>query len=333
MATNRHLALHQMARRGWQRRLGAFAVVAALVGTSVPAQAFAPDAAEVERLYVQGQERKEAKDYKGAAESWTRLLKLLDESGENQAIRESVIINVLDSHLSAYNLLVDAEGTKDISHLRTGKQTLDQYYAEFTRVHGDRVAVSAAVQDSAARLEAALAEAEAKPDEPPPPEVADDPDAGTVKPTTTTSDVPPPRSGPADSGLGLIIGGAGLGVLGIGAIIMIPVGSALGKTAEDDFNDAQEAKQEAEAANDTTLVGIAEGDIDDAETAGARANAVLITGAVLAPLLIGGSVALIVLGVRKRNRSRQASVRSIDTLTAAPAIGPKFSGFSLSGRF
>ena len=58
----------------------------------------------------------------------------------------------------------------------------------------------------------------------------------------------------------------------------------------------------------------------------------------LTPLLLGGAVALIIIGVKKRKQSMNASVRPIETLTAAPAVGrdrngANFTGFTLQGRF
>lgn len=113
---------------------------------------------------------------------------------------------------------------------------------------------------------------------------------------------------------------------------MIPVGSGLGRTSETNYNDAQQALLDANG--DAGLAALANGDIKEANEDGERANAVLISGAVLTPLFLGGAVALIVIGVKKRNASNsQAALRPADTLTAAPSFGRNFSGVSFSGRF
>ncbi|MEM6292938.1 MAG: hypothetical protein AAGA54_16810 [Myxococcota bacterium] len=316
--------------RRLQQRFGALAVASALIGTSVPAVAFAaPSQEEVARLYSEGQDYMEAKDYKRAAETFTRLLNLVDESGDNQAIRESLILNILDAHIQAYEGIVDAEGNRDVKQLEMGKSTLQAYYADFQKVHGDSVAVLGEIQTMAAKLDKLLEEAQQEEETTPVP-VGDggtgDGDTGSPQPQPQPTAAPP-----ADNGMGLLIGGVALGALGIGAAVMIPLGSVLGNTAEEDYNAAQQ--EFTDANGDATLEAIAQGKIDDANDDGRRANAVLISGAVLAPLLIGGSVALIVLGVKKRKKSQGMATRPVETLTAAPAFGRGFSGFSLQGRF
>jgi hypothetical protein len=312
-------ARFQSLSRAAARAVGVATLTLALALTGAPALAAGPSAGEVERLYVEGQQRAENKDYKGAADSWSRLLSILPESGDNQAIRESVIINVLDAHLKAYNQLVDESGNKDITHLRNGKQTLDQYYADYKQVHGDRVGVSAAVQDKAAELEAALAEAE---------ENQSSGAATTNDPTPETEVLPEGSTVPDDrgdkvivlqaqnNGTGLIVGGSVLAALGLGTLVMIPVGSIMARNAETDFENATDQSAR-----------------DDAETRGQRGDAILISGAVLTPVLWGGAAAMIVFGIRARRRAKEEQQRAIQNISAAPVVTPRFSGFSLSGRF
>lgn len=315
--------------RRLQQRLGALVVASALLGTSVPTIAFAaPSQEEIGRMYGEGQEYMEQKEYKRAADVFSRLLNLIEESPDNKAIRESLILNILDAHMQAYEGIVDASGKRDVSQLETGKATLQDYYKDFQAVHGDSVAVIAEIQTTATKLDQMLKEAQAEPEEVTPPVVKPGEEKPEEKPTETVVI----RQGSSADGLGLIIGGVGLGVLGVGAAVMIPIGSGLGRTAESDYNRAQENK--ALAAADSQDERDAENDIAEANTAGKRANAVLITGAVLTPIFLGGAVALIVLGVKKRNAAnRQASLRPAETLTAAPSFGRNFSGVSFSGRF
>ncbi len=272
-------------------------------------------------MYGEGQEYMEQKEYKRAADVFTRLLNLIEESPDNKAIRESLILNILDAHMQAYEGIVDANGKGDVSQLKQGKATLQEYYKDFQSVHGDSVAVIAEIQTTATKLEQMLKDAEAS--DPPPPK----PGGGEIVPPP-----PPPEErvvvqGNSTDGLGLIIGGVGLAVVGVGTGIMIPVGSSLGKTAESDYNRAQNAK--------TSLTDTSQDDnIAEANADGKTANAVLISGAVLTPLLLGGAVALIVIGARKRNNAnRQAKLRPAETLTAAPSFDRAYGGFSLSGRF
>jgi hypothetical protein len=310
------------------RRIGAVAVALTL---ATPATAFAslgpsksgPSKNEVEKLYVEGQDRAEAKDYTGAADSWTRLLNILPESPDNQAIRESVMINVLEAHMNAFNLLVDQAGKKDISHLRKGKATLDEYYGNFKTVHGDRVAISPAVQSKAAELDAMLAkaedDAEAKPD----------PD-----PKTTENGDPRPKTGDADpkvvvleaqnNGNGLIIGGSIALALGVGALVMIPVGVGRVNKSEKAFTEAEEGLQmdpgNAELINKR----------DKAEFDGKQGQQIWIAGAVLSPLLLAGGVVMIVFGVRAKQKYNSQHAR-MPSLT--PALGRNYAGFQLRGRF
>ena len=88
----------RVAERLWvrrlQQRLGALAVASALVSASVPAMAIAaPIQEEIGRMYGEGQEYMEQKEFKRAADVFTRLLNLIPESGDNKAIRESLILN------------------------------------------------------------------------------------------------------------------------------------------------------------------------------------------------------------------------------------------------
>ncbi len=331
MATPAHSRVaDRLLVRRLQQRLGALVVASALIGTSVPSIALAaPSQEEIGRMYGEGQEYMEQKEYKRAADVFSRLLNLIEESADNKAIRESLILNILDAHMQAYEGIVDANGKRDIDQLTQGKSTLQDYYKDFQAVHGDSVAVIAEIQTTATKLDQMLEEAKREAAKPAVEE--------EIKPEEKTEEDKPPetviiRQGSSADGLGLIIGGVGLGVLGVGAAIMIPVGSALGKTAETNYNDAQQAL--VDANGDAGLEALANGDIKEANEDGERANAVLISGAVLAPLLLGGAAALIVIGVKKRRAANsQAALRPAETLTAAPSFGRNYSGFSLSGRF
>lgn len=332
MATSAHtrVADRPLVRR-LQQRLGALVVASALLGTSVPSIAIAaPSQEEIGRMYGEGQEYMEQKEYKRAADVFSRLLNLIEESADNKAIRESLILNILDAHMQAYEGIVDANGKRDISQLQQGKSTLQQYYKDFQAVHGDSVAVIAEIQTTATKLDQMLEDAEQTEAPPVVDEVKPEEKTEEDKPTETVVI----RQGSSADGLGMLIGGVGLGVLGVGAAVMIPIGSSLGKTAETDYNDAQADLASATADNNDNLIARAEDNIKDANDDGERANAVLISGAVLAPLLLGGAAALIVIGVKKRRAANsQAALRPAETLTASPSFGRNYSGFSLSGRF
>ncbi|MGH1345469.1 MAG: hypothetical protein ACRBN8_28150 [Nannocystales bacterium] len=332
MATPAHSRVaDRLLVRRLQQRLGALVVASALIGTSVPSVALAaPSQEEIGRMYGEGQEHMEQKEYKRAADVFSRLLNLIDESADNKAIRESLILNILDAHMQAYEGIVDENGNRDISQLREGKSTLQDYYKNFQAVHGDSVAVIAEIQTTATKLDQMIEEAERDTATP-----AGEGD-GTEPEDKTDEDKQPEtviiQQGASTDGLGLIIGGVGLGVVAVGTGIMIPLGSVFGQNAERDLKAAQTAEQEAIDAGESTSDALA--DQQEANDAGARANGILIAGAVLTPLLLGGAAALIVIGVKKRRAANSpTALRPAETLTASPSFGRNYSGFSLSGRF
>jgi hypothetical protein len=254
---------------------------------------------DVERLYVAGQDQYEARDYATAARTWTQLLEALPESEDNRAIRESVLINVLDAHLKAYELLLDHEGKKDIEHLRDATETLKVYYATFEEAHGDRVAMSVAVREKVDEVEAELRAAErvlerervVPPALPPPPPP------------------PPPRTPQREHGTGLVIGGSLLAAAGLACVSMIAIGSTRGRRYLRDY-DAAEARLQADADD-----MLARSNLATADRNGRVANSMLIAGAVIAPLLVAGGATMIGLGVRKRRRPGR------DAVTLEPGPG------------
>mgnify|MGYP002619580032 CR=1 FL=1 len=309
---------HSFRRARLGERLAALAVAATLVVSASPASAHLgpANAQEIERLYLEGQDRYAAKDFKGAAESWTRLLNMMPESGTNQATRENVLINILAAHLDAYRRMRNDDGTRQIEHLREGKKTLDQYYSDFKQVHGDRTAVSAAVQEKGDELEQELNKAE---DElaAVATRVEPEPDTGTVVPIKTDPNPPivdEPRA--QRDGMGLIITGsvvAGVGLVSL--VTMVPIGTIGGRRAEEDYDAARE-------------VGDADA-MDQAEADGRRANGIAIAGGVVGGVLLLGGAAMLVAGIikRKQGRSRHALT------SMGPMVDRGFGGFSIAGRF
>jgi hypothetical protein len=302
-------------------RLAALAVATTLVVSASPASAHLgpANAQEIERLYLEGQDLYGKKDFKGAAEAWTRLLNLMPESGTNQATRENVLINILAAHLDAYRRMRNEDGTRPIEHLREGKKTLDQYYADFKQIHGDRTAVSAAVQEKGDELEQELAKAEdelaaaaAKTET-----VSDT--GGNPPIVTTTTTNPPIVDGPLQperDGKGLIITGAVVGGVGLVTLItMVAIGGAGGRTAERDYDEARDR-------------GDTQG-MQDAEANGARANSIAIAGGVVGGVLLATGTALLVVGLVKRKESNRGNARA----AVSPVAGRGFGGVAISGRF
>lgn len=327
--------------RALHLRLLGVTLTGAMLLASTPAHAaFAPSPAEIERIYSEGEKKNSDGDFKGAAQSWTRLMILLQEENANQATRETLLINVLDAHINAYNRLPAPDGKKDIGNLREGKKTYELYLQQHRAVYGDGRAISAAVQQKADELDAALTKAEADDKgavvttDPDPKLDPDDKDDKNDKVDPTPIVLPP-----ENNGTGLIVGGAVAIGLGFGALGILIAGAVGAPRAEEDYEIAQSNARMVCASYPNTCSGLSEtqqdtldgyqSDIDDADKRGRVANALTITGAVLTPVLLGAGAAMLAIGI-KRNREARSS-RS--QLNMSPAFGRGFTGLVLRGRF
>ncbi|MCA9655884.1 MAG: hypothetical protein KC501_38615 [Myxococcales bacterium] len=281
-------------------------------------QAAAQDS-EIERLYVEGQDKYAAGDFSGAADAWTQLLDRLPEAQANRATRENVLLNVLQAHLDGYSRTRNDDGSKNIQHLRDAKGVLDDYFSGFKGAYGDNAAVSAAVQEKADELDRALEAAEkeaaaaAQPDPGP-----TDPDPGPTQPGKTGPDIIVLEA--ENDGGGLIVGGAvsaGLSLAGFG---VLAAGSVIAVRAEDDFIAAQEAGDDVALAS--------------AEKSGNTGNALTITGAIVGPVLLITGGVLIGLGIKKRKDARAAREEQLrKTIGVVPTGGRGFGGLMIHGRF
>jgi len=268
---------------------------------------------EIERLYVEGQEKYDNGEFAAAADAWTRLLNGLSESQANKATREMVLLNVLQADIDAYNRTRKGDGSKDVELLRSGKKTLDEYYTGFRRAYGDLAAVSAAVQEKGDELEQLLSDVDTAGDD-----SADDgpaeEDSGDDESGEDGADdgplPPPPPPQPSDAGTGLIIGGAVAGSIGVGMLGLGIAGAIIGPQAEDDFNNATDSDEE-----------------DAATARGQRANAMMISGLAISLVGLGVGAALIVIGLKKK---KQASSTGFGI---APVVAPRFAGAALSAKF
>lgn len=329
------------------RRVATLVFASVMAWSTMPATALAavtaamaPDQKEIERIYLEGQSRLEDNDFKAAADSFTNLLNLVPESGDTQALRETFILNAMEARLRAYR---QGAGEKEIEQLHKGKESLDQYYADFKSTHGDRTAVSQAVTKKAAELEEELERAAPKATPPVPKEPELTPDKDPRVPAKAII------YGPQRDGTGFLIGGGVVAALGIGALVMIPVGSLRGKSASEEYQAADARRAAATDSSDptgNTAVSGMEVEYASADTAvqkadfkGKQADQILIAGAILTPLLFGGAAALIYLGLRDRKKAKKARERADQRASQArvDAIAPMFgrgsAGFALTGRF
>jgi hypothetical protein len=305
----------------------ACAVALSFASAPLQVRAAAPDP-EIERLYVEGQDKYAEGDFAGAADAWTRLLQRLDEKQANRATRENVLLNVVQAHLDGYARTRKDDGTKDIELLRAGKQVLDAYFASFKQAYGDRAAVSAAVQEKADELDRALADAEKEAAVVPEPEPEPEPDGPQPDPGGKTGpDIIVLES--ENAGGGLIAGGAVAAGLSLGGFGVLAAGAVIAKRAEEDFlavTCAPPCGADEQAA--------AQAERDDATTRGKTGNALTITGAIVGPVLLITGGVLIGLGIKKRKDAKAARDEQLrKSLGVVPAGGRGFAGLVVHGRF
>lgn len=279
-------------------------------------RAAAPDQ-EIERLYVEGQDKYSEGDFAGAADAWTRLLDRLPEAQANRATRENVLLNVVQAHLDGYDRTRKDDGTKDIEMLRAGKVVLDTYFASFKKAYGDRAAVSTAVQEKADELESKLAQAEKEAAAVPEPDPDPEPNDGGSG--TTTNDKTRPEIivlETENDGGGLIVGGAvaaGLSLVGFGLLIG---GGIIGNRAEEDFTAATTQDER-----------------DDAKKSGDIGNALQYTGGIAGGALLVTGAVLIGLGIKRRKDAKAARDEKLKSISVVPSAGRGFGGLVLQGRF
>lgn len=259
--------------------------------------------AAAKEKHAEGQAEFDAADYDGAVEAWTAALKALPSRDERSATyRPLILYNIAAAREKLFEL------HRDVTQLRQAKILLERFDASIDEVYGHDPGAAEAertrVREKIAALDARIADAEA--DTTPP-----DPEPKPSEPTPTTSDVTPTQTdAPAKDGggKGLMIGGGvmlGLGAVAIGGL----AASAVISENANDISDLDENDTEGRA---------------DRFAKGERANNAAIAMSVLAPLLVAGGVALLVVGA-KRNKQRRVSF--------APSVGGRFAGAVLSGRF
>lgn len=327
MARNPRLRL----AHGVLSRVLACTVGLSFVSAPLQVEAAAPDQ-EIERLYVEGQDKYAEGDFAGAADAWTRLLERLPEAQSNRATRENVLLNVVQAHLDGYARNRKGDGSKDIEMLRAGKSVLDTYFANFKKAYGDRAAVSTAVQEKADELERTLADAEKEAAAVPEPQPEPDQGGGDKQPDqggggNDRPDVIVLESG--NDGGGLIAGGAVAAGLSLGGFGVLAAGAFIAKRADQDFR----AVLCAEPCG-TDEKAAAEAERDAIEQRGRTGNALTITGAIVGPVLLITGGVLIGLGIKKRKDAKAARDEQLKrSLSFMPAASRSFTGLVLSGRF
>lgn len=119
-----------------------------------------------------------------------------------------------------------------------------------------------------------------------------------------------PSSGKKKSGTPLLAAGGVLLAGGVGTAILAAAGAVGARNAEEDSRGVEDGTPEA----------------DDIRSRGQRSNALLVTGAILTPILIGTGSALLAVGA-KRNKSRGRRAMAV------PVFDGDMAGMTVTGRF
>ncbi len=88
------------------------------------------------QAYGEGQEHAERKAYPQAAESFERAFDMLPETEQTRAMRENLAVNVIDSYMNAYRVLVDDEGRHEYRHLENADRFRQRYIDELEQAYG-----------------------------------------------------------------------------------------------------------------------------------------------------------------------------------------------------
>lgn len=265
--------------------------------TDVPAEADPePDpTAAAKKAHAAGQNAFDIADYDGAIIHWTAALDALPPDDPKAAsIRSYILYNVA----AAREKMFDIHG--DVAQLKAARILLQRFDESIDGLYGDDPETAASerarVREKLASLEARIAEAEGKSDPVTPPD---------PRPVEPRGDKQPDEAPPTtNAGRGMLIGGGVLLGLGVGAIAGLGATLSIGEKAND-------------------ISGLDDDDFEGREAQyqrGAQANAAAVAMGVLAPLLIGGGIAMVLIGVKQRR-----------TAKAALSFGPR--GFAITGRF
>ena len=281
-------------------RIASTLLAAALVAAPLPAQAFAPEGDSAEALYEQGKTLYETADYEGAIEKWTAAYSMLGDDPSVAEIKTVLLYNIAGAHVEAYGI------DEDITHLTKARVLLKRFNDNIDLLYQGEAADAehARAQERIEELDAQIAEARAAEPEPEP-----EPEA-QPEPEPEARPEPEPERGINKPLVisGAVVGGLGLGLIGLG------VGAGVASSDANFFTE--------EALSDTD-----EGLLlrRDQIAFGQTMNALTYVGYIAGGVLVTTGAVLVVLGVRKRSRSRSARL--------TPTFGPGQVGVGLSGSF
>lgn len=294
-------------------------------------------------VHQRGNEAWKNGDFTLAGDAWARVLGSIPEGRGNAGIRMHLVLDAISAYREAYAT------TGDLEHLRTGLETYYAYFRAWKSAYGNP-GIPRPVIEARHALKADLERAQEEPAPPPAPPPAGEPGSADASPSaapgssesdgssdpdddpaaTTTSPADPgdetenedAAAGPAAAvrvtgasgkdraGVPLIAAGAVVAAMGAGASSMIAVGAVEGARAREDqavpgYDDEQRGR------------------IDDR---GRTMNAVMIAGLVATPVLLGGGIAMVVIGAKKRQRA-------LATASFTPMYRRGVAGVAVHGRF
>jgi hypothetical protein len=279
------------------------------VHAAAPAPELAVDPlAEAKAAHAEGQALFDTADYAGAVAAWTRAYAALPAKEPKSATyRPLILYNIA----AAREKLFELRG--DVAELKQAKILLERFDGSIDELYGADPATAEVertrVREKIAALDARIAEAlgPTEPEAPPEPEPAPEPVAPPRPDPTPTTEPTTADTTPLTRGRGLVIAGGvvtGLGVAAAGGLVASLV---IGQRA-DDISGLDRADAEGRA---------------DQFARGDRANAAAIAMGIVAPVLLAGGIAMLVLGTKRRGAR----------LGVAPALGPSGGSFALAGRF
>ncbi len=319
----------------WTHRLAAAAVslctaigtvAAPNVAVAAPSSSMA-ESTEVKSLNDRAQREYDRGEFAEAARAWTDILGRLPENRINREERETTLLVALDAYIRTYEVRLAGGGAHAdriaVQALRKGVQTLETYESAFAEAYGPDAQLGEVTVEVAAEIRGLLADATANaPAEPAPPPRTPTPVGNQVV------FVPPPEI-ERPNGLGLIVGGSAVILGGLAATSMIVVGATMNRRARRDRdainNDAEmmEMAEMGQMGEDDEAADPNEAELAEIDRRGKRGNALIISGSILTGVLLAGGATMVGFGTKRR----------ITYLSAAPALGPRFVGVSLQGRF
>ena len=242
-------------------------------------------AARFEAGFVAGQTQYEAGAYLEAARTWVEAASRLPEVTANRENRDAIFGYIADAYMRG----LPAKDRAVV--LREAVDVLDGYCDGFRRAYGAETPINPKVLQVQYELRRQLEE-HPGPGDPVEPSWTPAPDARPWK--------------------GLLAGGAALTGLGAGAAILAGVMGARGDRLEAEF-EAAKCSLYTPTASCADLID-----------RGGAANGLAIGAAVVAPLALGGGLAMLLVGVRRRSAVRYALF---------PVITPTYTGLSLTWRW